>query len=605
MLRRTPQLLSALALGAALVGAILTGCTVSTSRMELDGGVDPIDVRVFPPDTSLPDAGRDAGRPSCMPGEIDCSGVCSRVAADALNCGSCGNACPAGVTCAVGRCDCVAPMLACDGLCLDPRSDVTHCGDCDTRCEAGEMCTDGECLLICDAPNVICSTTAVGGEVTRVCTDLQTDAMNCGRCGTVCGAGAVCTAGRCQCAPGHLLCSGRCVDVTSDPDNCGSCGSLCGMGGVCAGSRCTSCGTDRTDCSGRCVDTMTNAFHCGMCGRMCGVGEGCSGGLCECVPGRIDCGAGCTDPMTDVRSCGGCGTDCGPGGVCAGGLCSCAAGLTMCGASCRDTMTSTAHCGGCDMPCPPLTGGVCAGGVCGCPMGQTACGGACVDTQSSTTHCGMCGMACAAGEYCIMGACTDAPPTRYMQITPPAGTVPFIDACAVPGHTEILAMTDDGSARVPLPFAFRYWATDHPAGFNVNVCTNGWMSLDGGTLASLSGTVPATSTPNAVIAPHWGDNVTRGAICVATIGTAPNRQFVVHWPNARYFASTTAMVTFEVVLHEGSGLIDLAYDTMTGTVNRTMGIENHTGMMGINACPGGTGTCQPMTGQRVRFVPIP
>ncbi len=346
-------------MGAALACAIAgAGCTVRTvettdsgTGMRVDGGR--VDV-----DGGTP--GEDA-RVSCMPGEINCSGTCTRVVGDSMNCGSCGNACPAGVTCAIGRCDCMAPMLACDGVCLDPRSDVTHCGDCDTTCEAGEMCTDGVCLLMCDAPNVICSTMA-GGEVTRVCTDLQTDAMNCGRCGTVCGAGAECIAGRCQCGTGHLLCGGRCVDVRSDPMNCGSCGAACGEGGVCAGSRCTSCGTGRTDCSGRCVDTMADAFHCGMCGRMCGVGEGCSGGLCECTTGLMDCGSGCVDTMTNGRHCGTCGVDCGMGGVCAAGLCTCAMGLTMCGPSCRNLMRDARNCGMCGRSC--AMGEACDTGMC-------------------------------------------------------------------------------------------------------------------------------------------------------------------------------------------------------------------------------------------------
>ena len=44
---------------------------------------------------------------------------------------------------------------------------------------------------------------------------------------------------------------------------------------------------------------------------------------------------------------------------------------------------------------------------------------------------------------------------------------------------------------------------------------------------------------------------------------------------------------------------------VTAAETGTMGLEDQTGMMGINACPGGAGECTPTTGQRVRFVPIP
>jgi hypothetical protein len=193
-----------------------------------------------------------------------------------------------------------------------------------------------------------------------------------------------------------------------------------------------------------------------------------------------------------------------------------------------------------------------------------------------------------------------------MQTTATAAEVPFIDACTVPGATMHLAATDDGSTRVPLGFAFRYWATDLPTGAMINISTNGFISMDGVASAAYSGvSVPSTSTPNAVIAAHWGDDVTRGAICVATVGTAPNRQWVVHWPDTRYFADTAPHNTFEIILNESSGIIDLVYGPMMGTRAQAMGIENQTGMMGINACPGGVGNCAPTTDQRVRFLPIP
>jgi len=206
-----------------------------------------------------------------------------------------------------------------------------------------------------------------------------------------------------------------------------------------------------------------------------------------------------------------------------------------------------------------------------------------------------------------MSACTTALPTRYMQTAPTAAMVPFINACTAAGHTEHLAGLDDSGALVPLPFAFRYWATNLAAGAMVNITTNGWIGMNGLAGASLSGTVPSTFTPNAVIAPHWTDGYTRGPICVATIGTAPSRQWVVEWNDTYYCCGDTGIVhnTYEVILSEGSNLIDLAYQTMTSARAATMGLEDQTGAMGINACPGGTGTCIPTAGQRVRFVPIP
>jgi hypothetical protein len=573
------MLLRSISAGALLAGA--AGCTVGRDMAggDEDAGVDGGFIQI--------DAGIDAG-PPCEPDEMLCGRACAEIATDVYNCGGCDNVCPATVGCVGGSCSCVEPMIVCDGICLDPRADPNNCGGCGVSCGEGLMCTAGECIGTCDAPSQICfnprsagggggadagvdggvdagppADAGPSGGVVAVCADLQTDDANCGRCNTRCSGGASCVMGACTCPMGLRPCRGACVDVTTDLEHCGVCSNSCGAGGTCAAGVCTMCGTDRIMCSGRCLDVSSDPRNCGSCARACPPGESCMEGRCSCLPPAMDCGMGCRDLQTDVTNCGMCGVNCGAGGACIAGVCTCSVGFTMCGASCRNTLTDR-------------------------------------------DNCGMCGMACPAGNVCIMGACSDAPPTRYMMTTATAAEVPFIDACAVPGHTEHMPATDDDSELVSLGIPFRFWATDLPIGAMVNLDTNGWIGMNGVSSLYLSGTVPSTSMPNAVIAAHWGDNVTRGGICVATVGTAPNRQWVVEWPVMRYFGSAdTVMNTFEIILNESSGIIDLAYGPMMGTRAQTMGIEDQTGMMGINACPGGTGGCIPTTGQRVRFLPIP
>ncbi len=185
--------------------------------------------------------------------------------------------------------------------------------------------------------------------------------------------------------------------------------------------------------------------------------------------------------------------------------------------------------------------------------------------------------------------------------------VTHLDACAAPGAQRLFVLRDDERARATLPFAFRYWATDLAANSPVNVTSNGWISLSTDTLSTRSGSLPNPAAPNAVLAPYWRDIQIRGdGVCVATLGTAPARRFVVEWRNALDVNNASTQLTFEVVLHEGTHLIDLSYQAMTNAASATVGLENPSGSEAISGCLGSTTPwCRPPAGTRLRFAPIP
>ena len=64
----------------------------------------------------------------------------------------------------------------------------------------------------------------------------------------------------------------------------------------------------------------------------------------------------------------------------------------------------------------------------------------------------------------------------------------------------------------------------------------------------------------------WDDLLTRtGGVCVATIGSAPNRQFVATWNDASLLENAQVThLTFSIVLSEGTDIIDVLYAGMTG-----------------------------------------
>ncbi len=212
---------------------------------------------------------------------------------------------------------CSANETSCSGACVDTNSDAKNCGACGTACTADQTCSNGACVLDCVTGQTACDGT---------CVNTRNDIANCGACGTACAAGEVCSNSACalSCQASLTDCNGTCVDTTSDLANCGACGMACAAGDVCSNSACAlSCQADLTDCSGICVNTMTDLAHCGVCGIACAAGEVCSNGVCalSCQSGLENCNGLCVDVKINAAHCGACGTACATDAVCDAGTC--------------------------------------------------------------------------------------------------------------------------------------------------------------------------------------------------------------------------------------------------------------------------------------------
>lgn len=126
----------------------------------------------------------------------------------ATNCRLCGAACNfpnanamcTDMGCRIGSCtmgfaDC--NMRNADGCETDTRTDLVNCGACGNRCAIvhnQSACVSGACVVrACDRGFENCDM-----DMNNGCeAEINADPMNCGACGTRCGAGQVCTMGRC------------------------------------------------------------------------------------------------------------------------------------------------------------------------------------------------------------------------------------------------------------------------------------------------------------------------------------------------------------------------------------------------------------------------
>ncbi|MEV0715225.1 PQQ-dependent sugar dehydrogenase [Asanoa sp. NPDC050611] len=173
------------------------------------------------------------------------------------------------------------------------------------------------------------------------------------------------------------------------------------------------------------------------------------------------------------------------------------------------------------------------------------------------------------------------------------------------GATTLPLAGDDVKQQVSLPFAFPFYGVPQN---NVWVASNGFLSFtDPGQagLIAVNSALPNGDAPNAGIYPFWDDLVLRAdsAIRTETLGSAPNRRFVVEWENVGHYGSNSARLSVSAVLYE-SGRIDFNYDLLNSA--REYG---NSATVGIEDAAGATATTysfnQPnlANGKRVTFTP--
>jgi hypothetical protein len=200
----------------------------------------------------------------------------------------------------------------------------------------------------------------------------------------------------------------------------------------------------------------------------------------------------------------------------------------------------------------------------------------------------------------VAGVCV-SPYTNYVESSP---VTAFVDACTIPGHTNVVVSADNVTAAITLPFTFRFYAN---IGTSAWVSSNGIVGFGSPTSTSFSPScLPSTSAPRNSVFAFWDDLRTRvDGVCVGTLGAAPNRVQVLTWSDVYVRPDTTTHATFSVLLGEGTNTVDIVYQTLTGAgtdaAHATIGVQNQVGTIATEHSCSMAGLA---AGTSIRFTPM-
>lgn len=173
------------------------------------------------------------------------------------------------------------------------------------------------------------------------------------------------------------------------------------------------------------------------------------------------------------------------------------------------------------------------------------------------------------------------------------------------GTVYTFSSTDESvSDPIEMGFSFNFFGVNYDS---FMVSTNGWLTFDvsqtGGSDLS-NDVLPSTNGNETLIAYMWDDMETE-SFEYYTVGTAPNRQFVINFYETYHYGDDET-VDAQVVLYETTNVIEIqcvaCNEDASGT-SATQGIENQDGTIGFNT-PGRANDDWEAFGDNVRFTPV-
>jgi hypothetical protein len=139
------------------------------------------------------------------------------------------------------------------------------------------------------------------------------------------------------------------------------------------------------------------------------------------------------------------------------------------------------------------------------------------------------------------------------------------------------ATGDDGTQLYTLPFTFVYDGVNYT---QITISTNGAIGM--GTLNPSYSNNLASTTVRPVLAPLWDDlyDDATSNIQYTTLGSSPNRTFVIQWTGILWYYSGGTRQNFQIRLYETTNVIQFIYGAMlppAGSPSASIGISDAVG----------------------------
>lgn len=172
--------------------------------------------------------------------------------------------------------------------------------------------------------------------------------------------------------------------------------------------------------------------------------------------------------------------------------------------------------------------------------------------------------------------------TNSRTVSSPSVNYEWIDVQdGTAAHSGVLGDAVSAAVSLPADFDFYFYGKVMRTAY---ISTNGWISFvdPSGNSYPVNTTIPGGVGPDSSIAVFWDNlssNNSNNGVFYKTVGSKPNRKFVVEW-----YISSPNPIGFEVVLFEHSNIIKFQYKTLDafwgGGQSATIGIkaDNATGL---------------------------